>query len=160
MRWLFAILTWIISFSALSSDLIVRTSDEQSYTITHAELVQNLQETTFTTHLPWLDQANEFSGFAVTDLLKHLKIDDTFAVSFIALNDYTASSKIDDLIKYKPIIAYKQNGKKMKVRDKGPYWLIFNLDQYPEIDKAEFHSQMVWQIDELMVYRKQDVDTQ
>ena len=84
---------------------------------------------------------------------QQLGVEDTLAVSFIALNDYAASTTIENILKYDPIVAYKMNGEKMKVRNKGPYWLVFNLDKYPEIDNTAFHSQMVWQIDEIKIHR-------
>ena len=108
---------------------------------------------TFTTQLPWYPDANQFTGFRVSDLLQQLGVEDTLAVSFIALNDYAASTTIENILKYDPIVAYKMNGEKMKVRNKGPYWLVFNLDKYPEIDNTAFHSQMVWQIDEIKIHR-------
>ena len=89
-------------------------------------------------------------------MLEQLSIQDTTSVSFIALNDYSASVTIENIMKYEPIIAYKMNGKKMKVRNKGPYWLVFNLDKFPEIDNTTFHSQMVWQIGKIMIHRSPD----
>lgn len=158
MRWLLALLPLVLSFHSFSSELVIRMSDDSVRTLPHQEILSHLEESTFTTQLPWIDKPHTFSGIKVSTLLNYLDIDDAFSVSFIALNDYAATSKIDDLIQYEPIIAYKINGKTMKVRNKGPYWLVYNLDKYPELDNAEFHSQMVWQIDELMVYKKQDVD--
>ncbi|GAL28475.1 hypothetical protein JCM19239_1551 [Vibrio variabilis] len=37
----------------------------------------------------------------------------------------------------------------MSIRDKGPYWVIFPLSQYPEIDNTDYHSMMIWQLKEV-----------
>lgn len=149
----------LVSTTALSTELVVRFENEQPKTLVYEQLVSLYSPTSFTTKLPWYPDANQFTGFRVSDMLKQFGIEDTLAVSFIALNDYAASTTIENIVKYDPIVAYKMNGKKMKVRNKGPYWLVFNLDKYPEIDNTVFHSQMVWQIDEIVIYQKNNENT-
>ncbi|MCG9781863.1 hypothetical protein L1D52_05805 [Vibrio brasiliensis] len=161
MRWCWsALLVSLMSFQAFASQLVIRVADQQPVVLTHEEITTQLEAHSFATSLPWFEGKKEFTGFTITDLLAHLGIDDAFSVSFIALNDYAASSQIKDIKQYQPIVAYQIDNKNMKVRNKGPYWLVFNLDQYPEIDNAVFHSQMVWQIDEILIHRTQDVAAQ
>lgn len=157
MFWL--IISLLISFQAFSSQLVIKQNAQAPITLGHQEIVSTFTPTQFSTHLPWFTGAKEFTGFTVAELLAHFNIDDAFSVSFIALNDYAASSRIEDIVKYNPIVAYEVNGEKLRVRDKGPYWLIFNLDKHPETDNAVFHSQMVWQIDEILIHRQSDVET-
>ncbi|RTZ18375.1 hypothetical protein EJ063_05260 [Vibrio aquaticus] len=158
MFWLIISLLISISFQAHSSQLVIKQNAQTPITLGHEEIVSTLTPTQFSTHLPWFTGAKEFTGFTVTDLLAHFNIEDAFSVSFIALNDYAASSRIEDIVQYEPIVAYEVNGEKLKIRDKGPYWLIFNLDKYPEADNAVFHSQMVWQIDEILIHRHSDAE--
>ncbi|MCG9596202.1 molybdopterin-dependent oxidoreductase [Vibrio sp. Isolate25] len=149
----------LVSLPTLGADLVVRFENSQPKTLAYEQLISQYPPTSFKTKLPWYPDANQFTGFRVSDMLANLVKEETMAVSFIALNDYAASTTIENIIKYDPIIAYKMNGKKMKVRNKGPYWLVFNLDKYPEIDNAAFHSQMVWQIDEIMIHQKTNENT-
>lgn len=161
MRWYWvALLSSILSFQAMGSQLVIRIADQQPVVLTHDQIISVFEPTSFTTMLPWFEDQKEFTGFKVTDLLAHLGINDAFSVSFIALNDYAASSQIKDINKYQPIIAYQIDKKNIKVRNKGPYWLVFNVGKYPETDNAVFHSQMVWQIDEILIHRNQDVEAQ
>lgn len=159
MKMIWALLPVLISLQAFGAQLVIRVGEEPPVTITHEEIITQLEPSSFTTSLPWYSEKKEFTGFKVSDLLSQLQIDDAFSVSFIALNDYAASSTIADINKYEPIIAYQVDGQKMRVRDKGPYWMLFNIDKYPETNNAVFHSQMVWQIDEIMIHRRQDVET-
>lgn len=160
MRWLLVCLSLLLSFSTLASQIVIRVGNETPIQLAHQDITTKLSSTSFTTELPWYTDKNKFTGFKVSELLQYLKINDAFAVSFIALNDYAASAQIADIIKYEPIVAYEMNDQRMKIRNKGPYWLIFNLDKNPEIDNAAFHSQMVWQIDEIMIHRNQDAEVQ
>lgn len=159
MKMIGALLPLLISLQAFGAQLVLRVGEEPPVTMMHDEIVAQFEPSSFTTSLPWYPDKKEFTGFKVSDLLNQLEIDDAFSVSFIALNDYAASSTIADINKYEPIIAYQVDGKNMRVRDKGPYWLLFNVDKYPETNTAVFHSQMVWQIDEIMIHRRQDVET-
>lgn len=156
MKWLLVVISLCVSFPSISSQLIVKDGNELFVTLPHKVIENKLEETTFSTQLPWIEGEAEFSGFTVSSLLSHLAIDDAFSVSFIALNDYAASVRVSDVHKYQPIVAYKVDDKKMTVRNKGPYWLVYNLSKYPEIDNAAYHSQMVWQIDEILIHRHKD----
>ncbi|KGY14113.1 hypothetical protein NM22_01240 [Vibrio tubiashii] len=156
MRWLAVLVSLFLASQTMASQLIIRNGELPLIEISHHDLTTKLSETSFTTKLPWYPDKNKFTGFKVSELLEHLDIDDAFALTFVALNDYAASSRMEDILKYQPIIAYKMNDKLMKVRNKGPYWLVFNLDKNAEIDNAAYHAQMVWQIDEIVVHRNTD----
>ncbi|MER2496700.1 molybdopterin-dependent oxidoreductase [Vibrio neptunius] len=156
MRGVFVAFVLLFSTPLFSAELVVGIDNRQPETLVYDQLVSQYPTTSFTTQLPWQPEAHEFTGVRVSDMLEQLGIQDTTSVSFIALNDYSASVTIENIVKYEPIIAYKMNGKKMKVRNKGPYWLVFNLDKFPEIDNTTFHSQMVWQIGKIMIHRSPD----
>ncbi|UUM33078.1 hypothetical protein [Vibrio japonicus] len=145
-----------MSFQAASSPLIVQTGEQEPSALSYTEMVEKFAQTTLKTKLPWFEEEQTFTGIKVTDLLKFYKIEDVTSVSFLALNDYTATTKIEDIYSYEPIIAYEINREKIKVRDKGPYWLIFNLKKYPELDNIDFHAQMVWQINKITIHSKHD----
>lgn len=149
-------LLMVLSFQSAGSQLIIRMQDKAPITLTQTQIATEFSAYTFQTKLPWLDKSVSFTGFRASDLLSYYRINDAFSVSFVALNDYSSSSRVEDLLQYNPIVAYQMDGEKMKVRNKGPYWLVFDLDKYPEIDNAGYHSQMVWQIDEIMIHRRSD----
>ncbi|MEZ9231071.1 molybdopterin-dependent oxidoreductase [Vibrio amylolyticus] len=155
MKWIFPLLLFI-SFSSHATPLVIRLSDTSAVTLTYTKISKEIPSNSFKTELPWYEESNTYTGIRVTDLISYLgkQPSDVSAVSFIALNDYAASTTIDDILQYDPIIAYKMNEKKMKVRNKGPYWLVFNVDKYPEIDNDIFYTQMVWQIDEVIIHSK------
>lgn len=153
---LVGVILLLMSFQAVSATLVVWAEEQEPKVLSYTEIVDKLTQTTVKTQLPWFDEEKTFTGIKVTDLLKFYGVDDVTSISFIALNDYTSTTRIEDIYHYKPIIAYEINREKIKVRDKGPYWLIFNLSKYPELDSIDFHAQMVWQIKKIIIHRKHD----
>ncbi|WP_159650841.1 hypothetical protein [Vibrio atypicus] len=153
---LLSVILIFISCNTIGSELIIKMQNREPIVLSHNDVLSHFEPTTFQTQLPWVDGKKSFTGFKATSLIDFLGVNDAFSLSFIALNDYAATSRIEDVIQYEPIVAYQMDGHHMKVRNKGPYWLIFNLDKYPEIDNAIFHSQMVWQIDQILIHRRSD----
>ncbi|WP_295895263.1 hypothetical protein [uncultured Vibrio sp.] len=155
MKWIFPLLL-LLSFNSHATPLVIRLADNSAVTLSYEQISKEIPTNSFKTKLPWYEEPNAFTGMLVTDLISYLgkQPSDVTNVSFIALNDYAASSTIEDILKYEPIIAYKMNKNKMKIRNKGPYWLVFNVDKYQEIDNDIFYTQMVWQIDEIIIHSK------
>ena len=42
--------------------------------------------------------------------------------------------------------AFRQNGAVLTVRDKGPLWIVFPRDDYPELNDPRVDLQWVWQL--------------
>ncbi|OLQ69486.1 oxidoreductase [Photobacterium proteolyticum] len=114
-------------------------------TLNRSEL-EKLPQTTLTTHLPWIKGQAEFEGVKLTTLLRAYQLKPT-QVLMSALNDYSASSSWKHISKYEPIIAIKKNNQYLKIRDYGPYWLVFSIDKYPELGQRKNLAKMVWQLE-------------
>ncbi|MBO0213397.1 molybdopterin-dependent oxidoreductase [Vibrio sp. Vb2880] len=145
---------WLLLYSVHSAavEITVKVGEHAPHSMTLAQLQSALPVNAFTTHVPWLTEPHTFTGFTLTDLLKYLKVENAESVSLIALNDYAANIAIDDVQQYNPIVAYFLDGKPMRVRDKGPFWLVYNLSAYPQIDEPMHYTQMVWQIKEILIH--------
>lgn len=109
----------------------------------------SMPQATINTELPWLEGNNEFTGVSVEDFFSQTSTPIPELITFIALNDYKVSIRLEDIQRYRPIIANRKNGEKMSIRDKGPFWVIFPLSEYPEIDNTDYHSMMIWQLKEV-----------
>ncbi|WP_428774157.1 hypothetical protein [Vibrio sp.] len=151
---------WGLSLAALlfsswgqSSELSVELPDGKVETLSMQTIEQALPKVSFTTSLPWFKEAKKYTGVPAEQLLKYYDINDASAMSFIALNDYAATTVIEDIENYHPVIVYKLDDQKMRIREKGPFWLVFNLDKYPQLNNELFYSQMVWQIDKIIIHR-------
>lgn len=152
MRHLSVIGLLLFSLHAAATELSITVGHRAPQTISLTQLQAALPVHSFTTQLPWLPGSHAYTGFLVTDLLDYLKIDNATSVSLIALNDYAANIPIDDLHSYHPMVAYFMDGEPMRVRDKGPFWLVYNLAAYPQIDEPLHHTFMVWQIEKILIH--------
>ena len=97
----------------------------------------------------WTDE-QDFSGVLMRDLLAAVGAKGK-TVEAVALSDYTYSINIEDFADYPVIIATKLHGKILKVRDKGPLWIIYPLDRFAEHQRPSVERRMVWQLRQLIV---------
>lgn len=111
-----------------------------------------LPQHTIATQTPWTER-EQFSGPLVRDVMVKALARDVQVgegpLTAYALNHYTVKLRRDMLAEYPVILATRMNGKTMRIRNKGPIWIVFPLDQHPQLDNTEVHSQMVWQLNKL-----------
>ena len=94
---------------------------------------------------PWTDGVQDFTGVRLRDLLAAVGAQGG-TLALTALNDYSVEIPISDASTYDVIVAYRHNGAAMAVRDKGPLWIIYPLDQHAELRNAEHQARMIWQL--------------
>lgn len=146
-KWISLVLPLMI-FTANSAQLDFIKNGILDKTLSDNELLE-LPQAEITTELPWIDGMTQFSGVQITDIFDHLETPTPENITFVALNNYQIEIAINDIEKYQPIIASRKNGKTMSVRDKGPFWVIFPLSEYPEINNTDYHAKMIWQLKEV-----------
>jgi len=100
----------------------------------------------------WTEGVQSFEGVLVRDLLKTVGAQGS-TVTAIALDHYTAPDiPIEDFIQYPIILAIKNHGNYIKIREKGPLWMIYPLDDFPELQKDLLTQyKMVWHLRTLLV---------
>ena len=91
-----------------------------------------------------------FEGVRIRDLLQAVGADGA-TITPVALNDYKLDIPREDFDKYPVILAYRMDGEELRVRDKGPLWIVYPRDDFPELDNRLIRSRWVWQVKELMV---------
>jgi hypothetical protein len=47
------------------------------------------------------------------------------------------------------MIAYARNGEPMSLREKGPFWLVYNYDADPAFRTETVYSRSIWQLDRI-----------
>jgi hypothetical protein len=72
------------------------------------------------------------------------------AIRASALNDYSIDIPWDDL-KYDPLVAMSADGQLLKVRDKGPLWIVYPRDDYSALRNNIHDSRWVWQLNRLQI---------
>ena len=114
------------------------------------EMLEKLPMTSFVTATPWTEKTHRWEGVLMSDFLRHIGAgSQSFRAS--ALDDYYVQVEGIDFNKYPIILALKRDGKKMRVRDKGPIWLMFPWDDYPKIHNETNVAFSVWQLSEIRI---------
>lgn len=105
------------------------------------------------THTAWTDGLQRFAGPYLRDVL--LLTGRTPAelasrrLRMRALNDFEIEMPARDAWEHGPILARVMNGARMQVRDKGPLWLVYPRDGYPELQDMRFDERWIWQLCEI-----------
>jgi hypothetical protein len=105
---------------------------------------------TLRTTTPWTDGVIEFEGVLLRDILATAATEGA-AVRVSALNDFSYTIPMQDLQGYPVILALKMNGQYLSIRNKGPFWVIYPRDDYPELKTKEIEHRMVWQVSRITV---------
>lgn len=108
--------------------------------------LQAMPSETVATETPWTDGMRSYRGVPLAHLLKTVQAKNVQSMKVTALNDYHAVVDYPAIQKYPVILAYEADGKVMRVRDKGPLWLLYPLSDYEALRVPKRHSEMVWQV--------------
>lgn len=103
-----------------------------------------------TTWTPWTDGEVEFQGVLARQLMEAVGARGS-EVEARALNDYNEVIPIDDFHRYDVLLATRMNGQLMRLRDKGPIWIVYPWSGHPELDDFATREKSVWQLSALQV---------
>jgi hypothetical protein len=118
-----------------------KNGDEINVTRNDMETLPNYKITTSTNFTP----RGDFIGVKFQDLMKYYKLSGG-KIRVFALDDYSFTININEMIRYNVIVAYKMNGEYMKVSELGPFAIIYPIDQFPELESLSVNAKTVWQI--------------
>lgn len=102
------------------------------------------------TTTPWSDGVQHYEGPLMRDLLAAVGASGS-ELKVTALNDYSAPALVSDYHESDVILALKENGAYMRVRDKGPLFIVYPYDSDPQLHNELIYSRSVWQIKSIRV---------
>lgn len=114
------------------------------------DMLEQLPQRLIRTHTPWTDGANDFEGPLGRALLEVVGASGEM-LEVTALNDYSATVPVADFFSHDVILAMKMNGEYMRVRDKGPLFIVYPFDSDSELTSDVIHYRSVWQIKHILV---------
>lgn len=114
------------------------------------EMLEKLEGRSGKMKTPWTEGETTFSGPFLRAILSAAGAAGS-NLQVKALNDYFAVVPLEDAEKLDTILATRQDGKIMSVRDKGPLFMIYPFDQDPALYNEKYFSRSVWQIKEIEV---------
>lgn len=104
----------------------------------------------FTTSTPWFDGPQTFQGVPMSRIMRVVGAQGS-AVTAIALNDYSTEIPMSDFTRFNVLLALKRNGEYMRVRDKGPLFIVYPYDSVPELRGQPYYGRSAWQLSQLVV---------
>jgi hypothetical protein len=111
-------------------------------------MLQALGGDKIVTSTAWTEGQPEFEGVLLSKLIERVGASGTTAVA-IALNDYKVEIPVADFARYPVILAYSMDGQMLRIRDKGPLWIIYPQDDFPVLKTKETQAKWVWQVKEI-----------
>ena len=105
---------------------------------------------TVVTETPWTDGDVTFEGVLLRDLLNAVGANGEM-IAAVALNDYAAKIPASDADDYDVILAMRQDGEQLTVRQRGPLWVIYPWSDVPGLQNEVYYSRAIWQLKALEV---------
>lgn len=112
--------------------------------------LESLPHAQVVTSTPWTEGQTVFDGVLLRDLLAAVGAAGG-SLRAVAINDYAVEIPAEDATVYDVIVAYEMNGEPMSVRDKGPLWIVYPMDDHDELKTPETEAKMIWQLRDISV---------
>jgi hypothetical protein len=114
------------------------------------DMLEHLGLSRLTSWTPWTEGEIEFEGVWARRLMKAVDARGT-EVDAKALNGYMYTIPLEDFDRYDVLLATRVNGRLMRVRDKGPIWIVYPWSGHAELDDFATREKSVWQLSALHV---------
>jgi hypothetical protein len=113
-------------------------------------MLEGLPQREIVTATPWGSGAATFEGPLVIDVLALVGARGS-VLKASALNEYAVDIPVADVSRYGVILALKMDGRYLSVREKGPIWVVYPLDDHPALLDGPAKDRMIWQLATLTV---------
>jgi hypothetical protein len=104
----------------------------------------------FDTTTPWFSGVSKFEGILMDKLMDTVQASGATIIA-TALNDYATELPRSDFSQYGVLLALKRDGEYMPVKNKGPIFIVYPYDRYPELKHQKFYGRSAWQVSRLLV---------
>ncbi|MBM6604955.1 molybdopterin-dependent oxidoreductase [Enterobacteriaceae bacterium RIT814] len=128
----------------------IENTNEEGKAVFDVASLEKLGMVTFQTTSPWYNGRTTFTGISLQKLMDYVGAKGSL-VKVTALNDYTTEIPLSDFKKYNVILAMKVNGEYMRIRDKGPLFVVYPYDSMPELNNQIFYSRSAWQVSRMSI---------
>ncbi|WP_445399799.1 molybdopterin-dependent oxidoreductase [Zobellella sp. An-6] len=109
-------------------------------------MLGQLPQHEFNTQTPWTDGSHHYRGVLLKDLLARVGAADGEKIRASALNQYHVDIDWATAARLPVLLATHKDGEAMKIRDKGPVWVLLPLSDMPALDTKQHHEMMIWQL--------------
>lgn len=128
----------------------IENTNEDGKAVFDIASLEKLGMVSFQTTSPWYNGRTTFTGIPLQKLMDYVGAKGS-VVKVTALNDYTTEIPLSDFKKYNVILALKINGTYMRIRDKGPMFVVYPYDSLPELNNQIYYSRSAWQVSRMNI---------
>lgn len=132
--------------TALAETLEVR-GTEKTVTL-HQEDLLALGPESLVTTTPWTDGASTYRGATLEQVLAMAGIEGG-RIAARALDGYSVDIPVEAAVEAGALIAVSVDGELMRVKDKGPFWIVFPWSQQPDLVNREVRAWAIWQLTQI-----------
>jgi len=115
------------------------------------EELRALPQVSLTVDLEFLDGTKEFRGPLLRDVVQIMGHGTGTMAHLTAINDYAIDVPLADFDRYDVILALEMDGMPLSVRDKGPIWVMYPINDHEELRDPETNNKLIWQLVRLEV---------
>lgn len=115
-----------------------------------ANMLDALPVSQIVTTTPWQHGLVTFSGPSLKGVLSAVGAQGHTA-RLVALDDYSVQIPISDVAQFNPVLSRRMNGVVLKVRDRGPLFLIYPFDDVPTLKTEMYYNRSIWHLTRIVV---------
>lgn len=136
--------------AAADAMLVVRNAEVPGaeVALSEADLLA-LPQVTIRTRTSFTDGVVTFVGPLARDAMAMIPAGNATSVHLVAANAYAYDIPLSDLTDFDVILAMSADGERLSIRDKGPIWLMYPLDDHAELQEQKYNHRLVWQLVEM-----------
>lgn len=127
----------------------IGTTNDQGEAAFDRAMLEALEWVEVETYTSFTEGPQRFAGPTLASVLAALDIEGT-QLRATAINDYAILIPVAHAAAHNVILAMDHNGRPMRVRDKGPIWVVYPLSEQEAAAKP-FDGEMIWQLVRLEV---------
>ena len=101
----------------------------------------------------WLPGEHQFGGVLISDILAAVgAANDAHTLKVTALDGYSVDIPIRDFDARNVLLASTLNGERMRIRDRGPLWVIYPVSE-DRAKESDEDGKQIWQVKSMHVAR-------
>ncbi|WP_118137159.1 molybdopterin-dependent oxidoreductase [Oceanicella sp. SM1341] len=110
------------------------------------QALEDMPQRTLNTTNEFVDGKTDFTGPLARDVISLIGRGSATRVRLTAVNDYTVEVDLAEFEQYDVIFALAMNGERLSLRDKGPIWVIYPMDDHAELQDPSYNNRLIWQL--------------
>lgn len=114
------------------------------------DALEELDQARITTRTPWHAEPRTYEGPFLAKVVEAAGFQGKDLV-VSALNDYQATIPMSEARTYGVVLATRVDGRRMSVREYGPLFIMYPLDDNPELKTDRHYARCVWQVSSIEI---------